>query len=155
MKIDGGSLFYVYSFLKSLNDNPNINLINFRISKEDLVLKKTFYENYNSYTFFYEKHLEILRYRPFCETGAYYRLNQYKIEITNPLTKDVSVLSVYIDKNNIKYQFNTNSSADLISNILDQTKLFLPKLEYVIKVRKARYVDPCFVDDNYIDENYL
>lgn len=153
MNIDGGSLFYVYGFLKDLSETLNVKLISFRISKEDLVLKKTFYENYTSYQTFFDKHFEIIRYRPFCETGAYYRLQNFKVSITDYLNTTVE-LFVYIENNIATATVKTNTSGDVYSFVINKTNSFIKKLEYVIAVRKARYVDPCYVDDEYIDEHY-
>jgi hypothetical protein len=153
MKIDGGSLFYVYAFLKKINDTINTKILKFRISKEDLVLNKTFYETYDNYETFYTKHIQILSYRPFCETGAYYRITNVSIQITDN-KKNIYDLNIYFDGDNIKYTSKASTSLDVFFPILKEAQAFIPKINYVISVRKARYVDPCYVDDDYIDENF-
>lgn len=153
MNLDGGSLFYVYSFLKDLNDSVNTKIINFRISKEDLILKKTFYESYENYNDFYTKHFEILRYRPFCETGAYFRISNFKVQIVDSKNNKFELV-VYFDNNNVITKTKAPTSLDVFTNIVNKAKNFIPKIEYVIQVRKDRYVEPCYVDDNYIDEKF-
>ena len=153
MKVDGGSLFYVYGFLKTISELINIKLVSFKIAREDLILNKKFYEVYTSYDEFYAKFLKILQFRPFCETGAYFRLTQFKIIITDYLNPNQEVL-IYLDNGVVKFTTKTSTTVNSYAYVVNLFKDFIDKLEYVISVRKARYVDPCYVDEGYIEETY-
>ena len=153
---DGSSIKAIYDFLISINQkDSSAELIEFTVSIEDNVTLNKRNESFKTIDSFLERFAFVLdKIFPQCDIGPYFRLN--RITLNTSKNNNTQKLKYFYDIDNKSWiEFHTiekksPDSAFWLTELINHSN----RQEFLISLRKSRYVDPCYVDDKYIDEKY-
>lgn len=153
---DGSTIKAIYDFLVSISEKDyTVNLKRFSVTIEDNVTSKKRKESFNSINEFLIRFKFVLeKINPQCDIGPYFRLVQLTLETLKNNNKQK--LKYYYDSDNTFWkEFHTIERTKTDKQFwLRELSKHSNRQEFLITLRKARYVDPCYVDDNYIEEKY-
>lgn len=155
-KADGSSIKSIYDFLLSIQvKDYTLSLEKFTVTIEDNINKNKRQESFNTIESFLERFAFVLeKISPQCDTGPYFRLTKLNIK-TNKNENSINLKYYYdSDNNNWKYYHTIEKKSVESEYYLNELLNHSKKQEFLISYRKARYVDPCYMDEGYIEEKY-